>query len=75
MLDAKLPENRHSSWLLVQIRKIAMVRAHRSDQPTSTPHEYLNVENLEGVFYVGLGDQFDDERRLVREATSKPRSE
>jgi asparagine synthetase B (glutamine-hydrolysing) len=31
--------------------------------------------NYTGVFYVGLGDQFDDERRLVREAASEFRSE
>ena len=27
-----------------------------------------------GVFYIGLGDRFDDERRLVRETVSAPRS-
>ena len=29
--------------------------------------------NYSGVFFVGLGDQFDDDRRLVREASSAPR--
>ena len=26
----------------------------------------LKVKNDEAVFYIGLGDQFDDDRRLVR---------
>jgi hypothetical protein len=29
--------------------------------------------NDTGVFYVGLGDRFDDDRRLVREAASELR--
>ena len=31
----------------------------------------LKDTNNTGVFYVGLGDRFDDERRLVRELTSE----
>ena len=26
----------------------------------------LKLKNYEAVFYIGLGDQFDDDRRLVR---------
>jgi hypothetical protein len=33
--------------------------------------EIAKARNHTDVFYVGLGDQFDDDRRLVREATSE----
>jgi hypothetical protein len=33
-------------------------------------HEEYVVENCAGVFYVGVGDQFDDDRRLVRVVAS-----
>jgi hypothetical protein len=32
----------------------------------ATRREDLKAEIDTGVFYVGLGDQFDDDRRLVR---------
>jgi hypothetical protein len=36
-----------------------------------TRHRDIKDANYTGVFYVGLGDRFDDERRLVREAASE----
>jgi hypothetical protein len=35
-----------------------------------TPHRDLDDRIDAGAFYIGLGDQFDDDRRLVREAAS-----
>jgi hypothetical protein len=51
-----------------------MSRAHQPSQTVSevilTQHgEFTAVEDV-GIFYIGLGDQFDDDRRLVREAAS-----
>jgi hypothetical protein len=37
-----------------------------------TRHGGLMAGNV-GIFYIGLGDQFDDDRRLVRETPSAPR--
>jgi hypothetical protein len=37
-------------------------------------HTPLEDQNHSGVFFIGLGDQFDDDRRLVREAASAPRA-
>jgi hypothetical protein len=34
----------------------------------STRHRDLKDRNYVGAFYIGLGDQFDDDRRLVRDA-------
>ena len=34
-------------------------------------HAALPTSDCEGVFYIGLGDQFDDDRRLVREAVTR----
>jgi hypothetical protein len=34
-------------------------------------HRRVKDSNLLGVLYVGLGDQFDDERRLVREVPAR----
>ena len=34
----------------------------------------LTPRNYVGVFYIGLGDQFDDDRRLARETPSALRS-
>lgn len=71
--DAKLI--RGSSWLSVQIRRISMVRTRQSSQlvfrSILTRHGDLKARNDTGVFYIGLGDQFDDDRRLVREAMSE----
>jgi hypothetical protein len=39
----------------------------------STRHGDLNAGCDTSVFYVGLGDQFDDDRRLVRETGSTVR--
>jgi len=36
----------------------------------SPRHEDLKGRNYTGVLYIGLGDQFDDDRRLVRESAS-----
>jgi hypothetical protein len=51
-----------------------MFRTHQSSQPAVrsilTRHENLKTRNDTGVFYIGLGDQFDDNRRLVRETAS-----
>jgi hypothetical protein len=55
-----------------------MVRPHPSSEPASrsilTWHGDLNSGDDSGVFYIGLGDQFDDDRRLVREITSALRT-
>jgi hypothetical protein len=49
-----------------------MLRIHQVSQAifgsVSTRHGDLKGRNYTGVFYIGLGDQFDDDRRLVREA-------
>ena len=36
-------------------------------------HEELVAESRASVFYVGIGDQFDDDRRLVRVVASEAR--
>jgi len=36
-------------------------------------HGDLTAADHVGAIYIGLGDQFDDDRRLVRETTSKRR--
>ena len=33
-------------------------------------HGHVKDSDLLGVLYIGLGDQFDDDRRVVREAAS-----
>ena len=54
-----------------------MVRTHQSSHSVFrsilTRHGGLKARNDTGVFYIGLGDQFDDDRRLVLEATSASR--
>jgi hypothetical protein len=35
----------------------------------------LNARQDAGAFYIGLGDQFDDDRRLVHETAFNPRPE
>jgi hypothetical protein len=54
----------------------------RTDQPRQavfrsvlTRHTDLEDQNHSGVFFIGLGDQFDDDRRLVREVASAPRAQ
>ena len=51
----------------------------RTEQPRQavfrsvlTRHTYLEDQNYSGVFFIGLGDQFDDDRRLVREPRHCP---
>jgi site-specific recombinase len=55
--------------------RISMVRIHRSSQVTFrsilTRYGGRNATDDRGVSYIGLGDQFDDDRRLVRE-TDRP---
>jgi hypothetical protein len=53
----------------------------RTDQPRQavfrsvlTRHTDLEDQDYSGVFFIGLGDQFDDDRRLVREAASASRA-
>jgi len=55
-------------WLSVEIK----LRTHQVSQAVfgSTRHGNLKGRNYTDVFYIGLGDQFDDDRRLVREAES-----
>ena len=58
-------------------QQISMVRTHQSSQPAFrsilTRYGDLRARNDTGVFYIGLGDQFDDDRRLVRETASELR--
>jgi hypothetical protein len=64
-------------WLSVEIGRTATLRTHQVSQAVfgsvSARHEDLKDRDHTGVLYIGLGDQFDDDRRLVREATSAPR--
>ncbi len=39
---------------------------------TLPSHRHVEEPVDTSVFYVGLGDQFDDDRRLVRETASGP---
>ncbi len=54
-----------------------MPRTHQPDQAVLgsvlTRHGGLKDTSDTGVFYVGLGDRFDDDRRLVREAAPELR--
>ncbi len=51
-----------------------MATPHPSSQALSksisTRREDPNASSDTGVFYVGLGDRFDDDRRLVRDTES-----
>jgi hypothetical protein len=49
-----------------------MVWTRQSNQSTLRPTLLRSKgdTNVPHVFYIGLGDQFDDERRLVRETAS-----
>jgi hypothetical protein len=71
-LNAKLVQS--FGWLAVQIRT-ATPRLHQPSQAVLrsvlTRHKALKDTNNTAVFYVGVGDRFDDERRLVRESTSE----
>ena len=55
-----------------------MPRTHQPSQAVLgsvlTRHGGLKDTSDTGVFYVGLGDRFDDDRRLVREAASELRT-
>jgi hypothetical protein len=61
-------------WLSVEISRTAMFQTHQVSQAVfgsaSARHGDLKDRNHTGVLYIGLGDQFDDDRRLVREAAS-----
>ena len=74
-LDAKVIQS--LSWLAVRIRRTAMPPTHEPSQAVLgsvlTRHGGLEDTSDTGVFYVGLGDRFDDDRRLVREAASELR--
>jgi hypothetical protein len=74
-LSAKLV--RSFGWLAVQRRRTALPRTHQASEGIAgsvlTRHADLQDPNYAGVFYVGLGDRFDDDRRLVREAASELR--
>ena len=52
-----------------------MPRTHQPSQAVLgsvlTRHRGPEDTSDAGVFYVGLGDRFDDDRRLVREAASE----
>jgi hypothetical protein len=52
-----------------------MFRTRQQSQPVFRPaserHVELTADNYSGAVYVGLGDRFDDDRRLVRETVSK----
>ena len=56
-----------------------MFRAHQLSQTIFrlilTPTRDLEDRIDAGVFYIGLGDQFDDDRRLVRETMSALRDD
>jgi len=55
-----------------------MPRTHQPSQAVLgsvlTRHRGPEDTSDAGVFYVGLGDRFDDDRRLVREAASELRA-
>lgn len=54
-----------------------MSRAHPPSQADSRPvparSGELDHRNDAGAFYIGLGDRFDDDRRLVRVDAPAPR--
>jgi hypothetical protein len=56
--------------LAVRTKRTAMFRTHLLSQAVFrlifTPHRDLEDRTDVGAFYIGLGDQFDDDRRLVR---------
>jgi hypothetical protein len=41
-------------------------------KPILTRNRDLKTGNYTGSFYVGVGDEFDDDRRIVRETVSTP---
>ena len=74
MLNAK-PTDRNTRGLLARAWRITKVRAQEPKRSAfrsgSAQHQHLNAEDEITVFYIGLGDQFDDERRTVRETASR----
>ena len=48
-----------------------MFRVQRRGRALLVQHGRVKDSNLLGVLYIGLGDQFDDERRLVREVPAR----
>jgi hypothetical protein len=63
------------TWMLNAWMQAGMLQPHQSSQrvlrSTLTRHEDQKARNDTSVFYIGLGDQFDDDRRLVREASAR----
>ena len=60
------------------LRWLKVFQTGQSSQPVFGSvlrrHGDLTAKNYEGVFYIGLGDQFDDDRRLARDTPSALRS-
>ena len=44
-----------------------MFRVKRLSRAVLLRHGHVKDSNLLGVLYIGLGDQFDDDRRFVRD--------
>ena len=49
-----------------------MLRTEIAFRPDSIEHGGLTTANHAGVWYIGLGDPFDDDRRFVREPAPRP---
>jgi hypothetical protein len=68
------PEDPVLRWLEnglpIDSLKRAELTAHAIFKAVFTPHGDLTAEDGNRAFYIGLGDQFDDDRRVVREAPS-----
>jgi hypothetical protein len=51
-----------------------MLRTHQQSQPALRPDSEQPLEltagSYSGAIYVGVGDRFDDDRRLVRDVVS-----
>jgi hypothetical protein len=50
--------------------KHAELTAHAIFKAVFSPHGDLTAEDDKRAFYIGLGDQFDDDRRVVSETPS-----
>jgi len=57
-----------------RIRPFGLFRVHASSgiafRLFAARHTRLKADIVSSVFYIGLGDRIDDERRLVRESAS-----
>jgi hypothetical protein len=63
---------RSLGWLPLKASRTATHGIHQPSGSTilrsaSARHRDLMDTNNTSIFYIGVGDQFDDERRLVRE--------